>query len=116
MADKDTTNKRRSGLTPLLVLPVADGTIAQADRQHKVVKYAGILATAVVDINVTLGQVGVTGYNPTVESWDELNTGEIGVQGYNPDTAIPTEGDNVWLPSRKRRTWYPTKYARTWKV
>ena len=39
----DTANKRRSKLGRH-VLPLADGTIGQADRQHKVWKYAGILA------------------------------------------------------------------------
>lgn len=41
----DTANERRSKLGRH-VLPLADGTIGQADRQHKVWKYAGILAAA----------------------------------------------------------------------
>ncbi len=43
----DTENKRRSKLGRH-VLPNPDGTMDQADRQHKVWKYAGILSTAVV--------------------------------------------------------------------
>ena len=48
MADKDTVAKRRGGLNKALVLPLPDGTIAQGDRQHKSLKYPGILSTAPV--------------------------------------------------------------------
>lgn len=41
----DTEAKRRSALGKS-VLPLADGTISQADRQAKVWNYAGILAAA----------------------------------------------------------------------
>ncbi len=40
----DTENKRRSALG-WFVLPAPDGTISDADRQHKVWKYSGIAAT-----------------------------------------------------------------------
>lgn len=39
----DTEAKRRGKVPPLWVLPLADGTISQADRQHKGYKYPGIL-------------------------------------------------------------------------
>jgi len=42
----DTEAKRRGKVPPLWVLPLADGTIGQGDRQHKGLKYPGILATA----------------------------------------------------------------------
>lgn len=45
----DTANERRSKLGRH-VLPLADGAIGQADRQHKVWKYAGILATEAVQV------------------------------------------------------------------
>jgi hypothetical protein len=51
MANKDTENKRRGGLTPLLVLPKPDGTIAQADRQHKVRKYPGVVSVVPTGIS-----------------------------------------------------------------
>lgn len=47
----DTENKRRSALGRS-ILPRPDGTIDQADRQHKVWKYAGILAGAPVTTTV----------------------------------------------------------------
>lgn len=48
----NTRNKRASalgiGLAALVVLPVPDGTIAQADRQQAAYSYAGISAQALV--------------------------------------------------------------------
>jgi hypothetical protein len=43
----DTENKRRSALGRF-VLPKPDGTIDQADRQHKVWKYSGIFSSEIV--------------------------------------------------------------------
>lgn len=57
MADKDNESKRRSGLMPTWALPRPDGTIAQGDRQHKVLKYSGILSTAPV-VNWPTGSLG----------------------------------------------------------
>ena len=59
MADKDTVAKRRGGLNKALVLPLPDGTIAQSDRQHKSLKYPGILSTAPV-VTYPTGSLGGT--------------------------------------------------------
>lgn len=55
----DTRNKRCSAMAvrlPFLIglgLPLADGTIAQGDRQHTVQMYSGILAGAAVEVLIT---------------------------------------------------------------
>lgn len=59
MANKDTENKRRGGFNKALVLPAPDGTIAQSDRQHKSLKYPGILSTAPV-LTYPTGSLGGT--------------------------------------------------------
>ena len=54
MANLDTTSKRRSsvqyGLPPVLAALLADGAIAQGDRQHIALMYSGILATGAVAV------------------------------------------------------------------
>jgi hypothetical protein len=56
----DTANERRSKLGRH-VLPLADGTIDQADRQHKVWKYAGILVALAGPFQIETGHAYVSG-------------------------------------------------------
>jgi hypothetical protein len=56
----DTENKRRSALGRF-VLPRPDGSIGQADRQHKVWKYAGILSSEITSGVVTSVQYSLIG-------------------------------------------------------
>ena len=64
----DTRNKRSSvlglALSVTLTLPLADGTVALADRQHVAFCYAGIDATVSV---VPASVVGTGSYDPQID-------------------------------------------------
>ena len=89
MANKDTENKRRGAF--LYALPKPDGTVGQADRQHKAWKYPGVLSTAstsIVEINVPAADH----YQPGVQMADHYQPGNQAADQYEPGTQI---GD-VW--------------------
>jgi hypothetical protein len=72
MANKDTTNKRRF---TVWTLPAPDGTIDQADRQHKAWKYPGILTSTITSWRWLLLETGdhlllEAGYNMMLEPFD----------------------------------------------
>lgn len=99
MPDLDSRSKRASSMRLLLpfvlALPLADGAIAQADRQHTVCDYSGILAgasqvqAAAPDVIVCLG----------VDDYVVRMPGDDVVVLLPPDPLVQLPIDDVVVPA-----------------
>jgi len=87
----DTVSKRRSALGRW-VLPAPDGTIGQADRQHKVWKYAGILSTSVTVIAGPFRVVARQTFSPGSRESETFQPGAVAADVISPGS-VQGEGN-----------------------
>ena len=94
MADLDTESKRRSGLRfrkPWVgILPKPDGTISQADRQHAIFSYSGILAAAATTISGFISLYEERLQSPTFGTQRLQSASFTGERLQSPDITTPT--------------------------